>query len=231
MPARSAPLVVLVLAAACGSGAPPPPTPAPPPPVPHDGTYAGRPIASTCSYLGADWLERAGRAEREQPERVLDALHLDPHGTVADVGAGTGYFSLRLARRVARVIATDVQPQMLDLLTANAARAQLTNITTVRAGDHDAGLPAHCCDLVLLVDVYHELADPPPIMAGIRRALTDHGRLVLIEYRGDDPAVDIKPEHKMTLPQLQHELAALGFRFVEALEFLPDQRIVIFHPD
>jgi ubiquinone/menaquinone biosynthesis C-methylase UbiE len=164
-------------------------------------------------------------------ERVLDALHLDPRSTVADVGAGTGYFSLRLARRVAHVIATDVQPQMLDRLTANAARAQLTNITTSQAGEHDAALPAHCCDLVLLVDVYHELADPPAIMAGIRRALTAHGRLVLVEYRGDDPAVDIKPEHKMTLPRIQHELGALGFHFVEALEFLPDQRIVIFTPD
>ena len=94
----------------------------------------------------------------------------------------------------------------------------------------DAALPAGQLDLILLVDVYHELADPPPIMAGIRRALTAHGRLVLIEYRGDDPAVDIKPEHKMTLPQIQHELGALGFHFVEALEFLPDQRIVIFTP-
>ncbi|HEX4416910.1 MAG TPA: class I SAM-dependent methyltransferase [Kofleriaceae bacterium] len=159
---------------------------------------------------------------------MLDALHLDPHSTVADVGAGTGYFSLRLARRVAKVFATDLQPEMLDRLTANAARAQLTNITPIRAGDHEAALPADCCDLVLLVDVYHELSDPPAVMAGIRRALTDRGRLVLLEYRGEDPAVPIRPEHKMSLPQIQHELAAFGFTFIESLEFLPDQRIVIF---
>jgi SAM-dependent methyltransferase len=193
-----------------------------------DGRYLGRPIAPTCSYLGADWLERPDRAEREQPDRVLDALHLDPHSTVADVGAGTGYFTLRLARRVARVFATDLQPEMLERLSARVARDHLTNVETRRAGEHDAALPAGCCDLVLLVDVYHELSDPPAVMAGIRRALTEHGRLVLVEYRGDDPAVAIKPEHKMTLPRIREELGALGFGFVESLEFLPDQRVVIF---
>jgi len=198
------------------------------PVAPRDGTYQGRPIAQTCSYLGADWLDRPDRAEREQPERVLDALHLDPHSTVGDVGAGTGYFTIRLARRVAKVFATDLQPEMLELLQANVARAHLANVEAVHAGEHDAALPARCCDLVLLVDVYHELSDPTAVIAGIRRALTDHGRLVLIEYRGEDPEVPIKPEHKMTLPQIKTELGALGFSFVESLEFLPDQRVVIF---
>jgi len=198
--------------------------------TPHDGSYQGRPIAATCSYLGADWLDRPDRAEREQPERVLDALHLEPHSTVADVGAGTGYFTLRLARRVARVLATDLQPEMLERLAASAARDHLANISTIHAGEHDAGLPVGCCDLILLVDVYHELSDPPAVMAGLRRALADHGRLVLIEYRGEDPAVPIRAEHKMTLPQITTELGALGFQFVESLEFLPDQRIVIFTP-
>ena len=234
---RSLVVVAIAGAWACGRTGAPRPTDdvghearpaAAAPAVVHDGSYQGRPIAETCSYLGADWLERPDRAEREQPERVLDALHLDPSSTVADVGAGTGYFTLRLARRVARVLATDLQPEMLDRLAANAARARLTNISTVRAGEHDAALPARCCDLILLVDVYHELADPPAVMAGLRRALTEHGRLVLIEYRGDDPAVPIKPEHKMTLPRIQAEVGALGFQFVESLEFLPDQRVVIF---
>jgi len=200
------------------------------PVAPRDSTYQGRPIAQTCSYLGADWLDRPDRAEREQPDRVIDALHLDPHATVADVGAGTGYFTIRLARRVAKVLATDLQPEMLDLLRANVARAHLANVEAVHAGEHDAALPAHCCDLVLLVDVYHELSDPTAVMAGIRRALTDHGRLVLVEYRGEDPEVPIKPEHKMTLPQIKTELGALGFAFVDSLEFLPDQRVVIFSP-
>jgi ubiquinone/menaquinone biosynthesis C-methylase UbiE len=192
-----------------------------------DGRYHGRPIASTCSYLGADWLDRPEREQREQPERVLDALKLDPRSTVADVGAGTGYFTVRLARRVAHVHATDLQPEMLQRLGDRLAREQVRNVELHLATDHDAALPARCCDLILLVDVYHELADPPAVMAGIRRALTDRGRLVLVEYRGEDPAVPIKPEHKMTLRQIQQELASLGFHFLESLEFLPDQRVVV----
>ncbi|HEX3761745.1 MAG TPA: class I SAM-dependent methyltransferase [Kofleriaceae bacterium] len=198
------------------------------PPAPVDGRYQGRPIASTCSYLGADWLDRPGRDQLQQPERVLDALKLDPHSTVADVGAGTGYFTVRLARRVAHVHATDVQPEMLKLLGDRLSRAHLTNVELHLATGREAALPARCCDLILLVDVYHELSDPPAVMAGVRRALTDHGRLVLVEYRGEDAAVPIKPEHKMTVRQIQHELAQLGFHFLESLEFLPEQRIVIF---
>jgi ubiquinone/menaquinone biosynthesis C-methylase UbiE len=178
------------------------------------------------SYLGADWLDRPEREAREQPEHVLDALRLAPDMTVADVGAGTGYFTLRLARRVAHVIATDVQPEMLATLRSRLG--DIANVQLVQAGAHDAALPAACCDVVLMVDVYHELADPPAIVSGIARALRPGGRLVLVEYRGEDPAVPIKPEHKMTLAQLQRELTALHFRFVDSNESLPDQRIVTF---
>jgi ubiquinone/menaquinone biosynthesis C-methylase UbiE len=153
--------------------------------------------------------------------------------TVADVGAGTGYFTIRLARRVGRtgrVYATELSPEMLQLLGARVAREQLPNVELVRATATDAKLPARCCDLVLLVDVYHELASPPDVMAGIRRALKETGRLVLIEYRGEDEALAIKPEHKMTLARIRAELEPMGFRFVESLELLPDQRIVIFTP-
>jgi ubiquinone/menaquinone biosynthesis C-methylase UbiE len=211
--------LALIVLVACGSTA-----------APHtdDGTYQGRPIAQTCSYLGADWLDRPDRDAREQPERVLDALHLDAKMTVADVGAGTGYFTVRLAKRVAKVYATDLQPEMLDLLRTRLARDKLANVELVLATDHDAKLPERSIDLALLVDVYHELADPAGVMAGIRRALKPGGRLVLVEYRGEDPSVPIKPEHKMTLAQIQKELGALGFRFVESFEFLPDQRVVIF---
>jgi ubiquinone/menaquinone biosynthesis C-methylase UbiE len=213
--------LVVALLLACSSPQPPAPTPS--------GTYAGRPIAQTMSYLGADWLDRPDRDAREQPDRVLDSLKLAPAMTVADVGAGTGYFTLRLAQRVAHVIATDLQPQMLDMLRARAGSD--ANITLVQASDHDAALPPTCCDVVLMVDVYHELADPPAVMAGVAKALKPNGRLVLVEYRGEDPAVAIKPEHKMTLAQLKLELAALHFRFVESNEMLPDQRIVTFVRD
>jgi ubiquinone/menaquinone biosynthesis C-methylase UbiE len=180
------------------------------------------------SYLGADWLDRSDREAREQPEVVLDALKLAPDSTAADVGAGTGYFTVRMAKRVRRVHATDLQPEMLKLLDQRLATEHVTNVVTHAATDHDAGLPAACCDLVLMVDVYHELSDPPGVVGSIRRALRPHGRLVLVEYRGEDPAVAIKPEHKMTLPQIKKELDGLGFHFVESLEMLPDQRVVIF---
>jgi ubiquinone/menaquinone biosynthesis C-methylase UbiE len=222
-------LAALVGVAACSS-----PAPAPAPAVGSAATgsgamtYEGRPIAHTMSYLGADWLDRPERAAREQPEVVLDALHLAPESTAGDVGAGTGYFTVRLARRVSAVHATDLQPEMLRMLDTRLIEAKLTNVTLHRATDHSSGLPASCCDLVIMVDVYHELSDPPAVMASIKRALRPHGRLVLVEYRGEDPAVAIKPEHKMTLPQLQKELANLGFHFVESLEMLPDQRVVIF---
>ena len=113
----------------------------------------------------------------------LDALKLAPTMTVADVGAGTGYFTVRLAKRVAKVYATDAQPEMLKLLKQRTA--SLANVEAVLAGDRDAALPEHCCDLILLVDVYHELADPAAVVAGLRRALRDGGRLVLV---GGDPA-------------------------------------------
>jgi len=165
---------------------------------------------------------------------VLDALSLAPGMTVADVGAGTGYFTVRLARRVEPhgvVYATELSPEMLRLVDARVAREQLSNVLLKLATTTDARLPARCCDLVLLVDVYHELTDPPAVMGGIRRALKERGRLALVEYRGEDAALAIKPEHKMTLARLRTELEPLGFAFAESLEFLPDQRIVLFTRD
>jgi len=222
-------LAVAAVAAACGQS-----TPKRAPAAAADGTYEGRRIAQTCSYLGADWLERPEREDRERPERVLDLLAVGPKMTVADVGAGTGYFTVRIARRVGSqglVYATDVQPEMLRRIDARVGEEGLDNVQLIRAGEHAAELPARCCDLVLLVDVYHELADPPGVMAGIRRALRPAGRLALVEYRGEDPEVPIKPEHKMTLARIRKEVEPLGFAFVESLEELPDQRIVVFTRD
>src|SRR5207302_7052861 len=138
--------------------------------------------------------------------KVLDALGVTANMVVADVGAGTGYFTVRLAKRASSVYTTDLQPEMLRLLDARLTKNGIHNVQLVRGGDHDANLPSSCCDLILMVDVYHELADPPAILAGLRHALRSHGRLVLVEYRGEDPAVAIKPEHKMTLPQIKKEL-------------------------
>jgi predicted methyltransferase len=225
--------LAFVLGVACGSS--PPSTPAVDKPAP-DGrpTYEGRPIADTCSYLGADWLDRPEREAREQPERVLDLIGLRPGMTVADVGAGTGYFTVRLSKRVGptgEVIATELQPEMLRILDHRVSKAGIKNVRLVRGTEHQAKLPERCCDVVLMVDVYHELSDPAGVMAGVRRALRERGRLALVEYKAEDRSIPIKPEHKMTLAQIKKELEPLGFAFVTSHEELPDQRVVIFTRD
>ncbi len=195
------------------------------------GTYMGRPIADVMGFQGADWLFRDTREAEEQPERMLDALKIKPGDTVADVGAGAGYTSLRLARRVGpagTVLATDVQPQMLAMLRDNAKAAGLKNIRPIRSTQAETRLPDAQVDLALMVDVYHEAADPEALLQGLRKALKPGGRLVLVEFRGEDPEVPIKPEHKMTLDQVKKELEPQGFRFRESFEFLPWQHIIVF---
>ena len=194
-------------------------------------TYHGRRIAPTMSFLGAEWLEREDRVETERPDEVIAALKIPEGAVVADIGAGTGFFTLRLARRVGasgKVIATDLQPEMLALLRQHAGEAGLANIEPVLCTERDAKLPVDAVDLALMVDVYHELSHPEETMAQVRRALRAKGRLVLVEYRGEDPSVPIKPEHKMTLAQLKSELEPMGFRLQETLEFLPQQHLVVF---
>jgi SAM-dependent methyltransferase len=193
--------------------------------------YMGRPIADVMTFHGADWLVRPEREQEEQPEAMLDALKILPGTTVADVGAGVGYTSLKLSRRVGAsgtVYATDVQPEMLRMLAANARDAGVKNIKPVRCTATDPKLPEGQVDLILMVDVYHECADPEVTLQGLKKALKPGGRLVLVEFRGEDPDVPIKPEHKMTLTQVRKELEPQGFAFKESLEFLPWQHIICF---
>ncbi|MGP0067145.1 MAG: class I SAM-dependent methyltransferase [Isosphaeraceae bacterium] len=195
------------------------------------GFFMGRPIADVMSWEGADWLFRETRIEEEQPEAMLAALKIPKGATVADVGTGAGYHSIRLARRVGpkgMVYATDVQPEMLRMLRENARAARLTNIKPVRCSQNDPGLPKEAIDLILMVDVYHECSDPVATLKGLRAALKPRGRLVLVEFRGEDPEVPIKPEHKMTLAQVRREIEPQGFTFTESLEFLPWQHVIIF---
>jgi ubiquinone/menaquinone biosynthesis C-methylase UbiE len=195
------------------------------------GFYMGRRVADVMSYQGADWLVRAEREQEEHPEQMLDSLKIPEGATVADVGAGVGYTSLRLARRVGpkgTVFATDLQPQMLKMLTANAREAGAENIKPILCTPVDPKLPEGKVDLILMVDVYHECSDPVATLKGLRAALKPGGRLVLVEFRGEDPDVPIKPEHKMTLPQVRRELEPQGFTFKDSLEFLPWQHVIIF---
>jgi len=193
--------------------------------------YKGRRIAQVMGAAGADWLSREDREKFEQPEKVLDALNIRPGMTVADVGAGNGYFTLRLARRVkdtGRVFAVDIQQAMLDLLRDNRDRASLKNIELVLGTPTDPRLPPTAVDLALLVDVYHEFQQPDEMVAGIRASLKPDGVLVLVEYRGEDPSVPIKPEHKMSVAQVLREIEPMGFRLRKKLDFLPWQHIFIF---
>jgi len=196
-------------------------------------TYKGRTIAPAMSYLGADWLERDERDSLEQPDKVLTTLNIAPGSTVADIGAGIGYYSLRLAKKVGpqgRVLATDIQPEMLSRLRDNMKKVGVTNIEPILCTPTDAKLPEGQLDLALMVDVYHELANPEETMAQVRRALKPNGRLVLIEYRGEDPAVPIKPEHKMTLAQVRAEIEPMGFQLQQVFDFLPRQHLIVLVP-
>jgi len=189
--------------------------------------------APTMSAEGADWLVRPEREREERPEQVIRALKIPAGATVADIGAGVGYFSWRLAREVGPrgvVYAEDIQPAMLSMLDANLRARHLRNVREVLGTVDDPHLPAASCDLILLVDVYHELAHPERMLARFKTALRPHGRLVLVEYRGEDPKVPIQPLHKMTVAQVRRELEPAGFHLQQELEFLPWQHILIFQP-
>ena len=192
---------------------------------------SGRQIAPVMGAAGADWLERSEREREENPEAALDALGLRAGMAVADIGAGTGYMTLRIARRVGptgKVYGEDIQPEMLRRLRANALRAKLTNIETVEGSGTDAKLPVATIDLVILVDVYHEFSKPREMLASIRRCLKPDGRLVLLEYRKEDPEIPIRIEHKMTVAEVKAEIEPEGFKMKDVLETLPRQHILIF---
>jgi len=190
----------------------------------------GRPIAPVMGVGGADWLDRPEREIEENPEGALDAIGIRPGMIVADVGAGIGYMSLRLAKRVGptgKVYANDIQPEMLSRLRQNADKAKLKNIETVLGSDVDPKLPAGQLDLVLLVDVYHEFSEPQKMLRKIRDSLKPSGRLVLLEYRKEDPNIPIITVHKMTVAEVKKELEAERFIFSQVIESLPRQHILI----
>ncbi|MFO0888087.1 MAG: class I SAM-dependent methyltransferase [Isosphaeraceae bacterium] len=209
----------------------------PRPPAGRDrpGFYKGRRIADVMSWQGVDWLFRETRIQEEQPETMLDVLKIPPGATVADVGAGAGYHSIRLAKRVGpegTVLATDVQPEMIQMLRQNVRAAGVENVRPLLCTQEDTMLPEGKVDLALMVDVYHESSDPEALLRGLRKALKPRGRLVLVEFRGEDPEVPIKPEHKMTVKQVRREVEPQGFVFKDSLEFLPWQHIIVFErPD
>lgn len=195
-------------------------------------SYLGREIAQVMGHQAASWLERPEREQEERTDLLLAALQLKPGDVVADIGAGTGYFSWRMARRLSpggRVYAVEIQPEMLERISANMRRRNVSELVEPVLGvSDDPRLPAATFDLILLVDVYHEFAFPFEMTRGTVRALKPGGRLVLVEYRGEDRSVPIKPLHKMTLAQIKKEMAMHPLVFESAVATLPRQHIVIF---
>ena len=193
--------------------------------------YMGREISYVMGHLGAGWLERPSREREERTDLLIDNLPIEPGDKVADIGAGTGYFSLPMAEQVGdsgKVYAVDIQQEMLDIIALRTEQQGITNIERVLAAADDPRLPANTIDMVLLVDAYHEFEWPYEVMTGIIDSLVSGGRVVLIEYRGEDPRVPIKRLHKMTEAQARKELAALGLMFEENRDLLPQQHFLVF---
>jgi ubiquinone/menaquinone biosynthesis C-methylase UbiE len=194
---------------------------------------SGRRYAPVMGYQGAPWLERSEREDEEAPDVALNVLKIPKGSAVADIGAGSGYITVRLADRVGptgRVFANDVQPQMLNILARRLDRSKITNVTLIEGTLDDPRLPLASVDLVLMVDVYHELSQPQSILRHLRESLKPGGRLVLLEYRKEDPTVPIKPEHKMSVAEARMEVEAEGFTLSKVDEALPRQHILIFTP-
>ena len=193
--------------------------------------YMGREIAQVMSYHGAPWLERAERKEEERTDLVLSALALKPGMTVADIGAGSGYYSWRMGERVGSggtVYAVDIQPEMLKLLQRQMSQRGATNVKALLGTTSDPRLPAGKLDLVLMVDVYHEFEYPYEMLASIARALKPGGRLVFVEYRANDPAVPIKALHTMTEAQVRMEAALHPLEWLKTESNLPWQHVIVF---
>ena len=192
---------------------------------------SGRVIAEVMGYEGAAWLERPEREREEEPSKAIAALDIKPGQIVADVGAGSGYYTVRLAERVGasgKVFATDIQPEMLTLVRQRVARGQLAQVEVVQATETDPRLPANQLDLILMVDVYHELARPQQVLRQLRTALKPDGRLVLIEFRKESASVPIREEHKMSVKEARMELEAEDYRFDRVIDVLPWQHILVF---
>jgi precorrin-6B methylase 2 len=202
-------------------------------PASADGTgkfYDGREIAQVMGFAGAAWLERPGREHEERPDLLVEALRLRPGMTVADIGAGSGYLSRRLAPLVApgRVLAVDVQPEMVALLEKLAKQPGMGNIVPEQGAPDDVRLPASSVDLAVMVDVYHELQFPYEVMQSIVRALKPGGRVVFVEYRAEDPKVPILALHKMSETQVRREMGRFPLTWERSDERLPLQHLIVF---
>ncbi|MEL6930289.1 MAG: class I SAM-dependent methyltransferase [Cyanobacteria bacterium J06600_6] len=192
--------------------------------------YMNREIAHYMGHQAKSWLERPSRISEEKPDLTVESLSLKPDDVVADIGAGSGYFSSRIAQQVpeGKVYAVDIQPEMLQAIANMQEKQQIENIETVLGAEDNPNLPSASIDLAFMVDAYHEFAYPREMMEGIVSALKPGGRVVLLEYRKENPMIMIKPLHKMTQKQVKKELKAVGLKWQATKQFLPEQHFLIF---
>jgi len=192
--------------------------------------YMSREIAHYMGHQGMGWLNRPSRISEEKPDLTVENLSLKPDDVVADIGAGSGYFSSRIAQQVpqGKVYAVDIQPEMLQAIATLKEKQQIDNIETVLGSEDSPNLPPNSIDLAFMVDAYHEFAYPREMMSGIVEALKPGGRVVLLEYRKENPMIMIKPLHKMTQKQVKKELKAVGLKWQATKQFLPEQHFLVF---
>jgi ubiquinone/menaquinone biosynthesis C-methylase UbiE len=192
--------------------------------------YLGREIAHIMGASNAEWLDRSSRPQEEHTQAAIDKIEIAKNGVIADIGAGTGYYTFKLAPKVpeGKVYAVEVQDEMIAALNERKRKLNNTNVEIIKGSPASPNLPANSIDLAIMVDVYHELEYPAEMLQAIKSALKKDGRLLLIEYKGEDPAVAIRPLHKTTVKQLNKELSANGFTLIYDGEFLPIQHFLVY---
>lgn len=199
----------------------------------RDGTgkyYLGREIAQVMGAAGAGWLERSEREKEENTRIAIDKMPLSANSVVADIGAGSGYYSFAIAKKIpeGKVYAVDIQDGMLQLLRQKKDKGQVKNVEIIKGSESSPNLPDNSIDLAIMVDVYHELAYPHEMLQALKKALKSEGQILLLEYRAEDPSIPIKPLHKLSVVQANKEMQANGFEIAEDGEFLPIQHFLLY---
>lgn len=195
--------------------------------------YLGREISQVMGAAGADWLERSERQQEENSNLAISKLPLNSGSVVADIGAGSGYYSFRIAKKIpqGKVFAVEVQDEFIKLLSGRKKEQNTTNLEIVKGSEKSPNLPENSIDMAIMVDVYHELLYPQEMLQGIRKSLKPGGKLLLLEYRAEDPNVAIKELHKMSVAQVNKELSANGFKLVQRRDFLPIQHFLLYEKE
>jgi precorrin-6B methylase 2 len=193
--------------------------------------YMGREIAQVMSFEGVSWLERNSRSKEENTDLAISRLPVTKNSIVADIGAGSGFYTFRIAPKVKQIYAVEIQDDALKFLKDRSKELKLDNVAVLKGSERSAGLPENNIDLAFMVDVYHELLYPKEVLQSIHKSLKPKGKLVLIEYKGEDPEVAIKEEHKMTVRQVTKELKANGFKLIQNGQFMPIQHFLVFEKE